>query len=93
MFTPLTDLINNIVNDAHWPIELGCANITPGYKKMSTTNKENYRPLSVVHQSLRFLRDFFAMSFYCSRKINFLLYHAVLRKNYSTQHALIRLIK
>ena len=80
MFTPLTDLINNIVNDAHWPIELGCENITLRYKKMSASNKENYRPISVVHQSLRFLRDLFAMSFHCSRKINFLLYHAVLGK-------------
>ena len=45
---PLTDLINNIVNDCHWQIELGSANITPAHKNMSATNKENYRPISFL---------------------------------------------
>ena len=40
----LTDLVNN---DGHWPIELRSASITPAHKKMSATNKENYRPVSV----------------------------------------------
>ena len=31
--TPLKDLINNIVNDQNWPVELGSANITPAHKK------------------------------------------------------------
>ena len=44
----LTDLISNIVNDGHWPIKLESANITPAHKKMSATNKKNYRPISVL---------------------------------------------
>ena len=46
--TPLTDLINNIVNDQNWPVELGSANITPAHKKLPTTDKGNYRPISVL---------------------------------------------
>ena len=45
---PLTDQLNNIVNDCHWPVELGSANITPAHKKESTTDKGNYRPISVL---------------------------------------------
>ena len=47
-YSPLIDLINNIVNEGHWLIELGSANIIPAHKKMSATNKENYRPVSVL---------------------------------------------
>ena len=46
--TPLTDLINNIVNDQNWPVELGSANITPAHKTLSTTDKGNCRPISVL---------------------------------------------
>ena len=44
----LIDQINNIVNDCHWPVELGSANITPAHKKEPTTDKGNYRPISVL---------------------------------------------
>ena len=45
---PLTDQLNNIVSDCHWPIELGSANITPAHKKEPTTDKGNYHPISVL---------------------------------------------
>ena len=48
---PLTDPLNNIVNDCHWPIELGSANITPAHKKESTTDNGNHRPISVLPRS------------------------------------------
>ena len=45
---PLTDQLNNIVNDYHCSVELGLANITPAHKKEFTTDKGNYRPISVL---------------------------------------------
>ena len=32
---PLTDQLNNIVNDCHWPIDLGSADITPAHKRVN----------------------------------------------------------
>ena len=60
------DQINNAVNDGHWPVELRSANITPAHKKMSATDKENYRPISVHPSVSKTLKDFFAISFHCS---------------------------
>ena len=92
---PLTDLINNIVNAGHWPIELGSANITPAHKKMSATNKENYRPISVLPPVSKI---FERLLFLCNELILFMKdkFSPLLcgfKKNYSTQHALIRLIE
>ena len=57
--TPLTDLINNIVNDQNWPVELGSTNITPAHKKLSTTDKGNYRPISVLPSISKISKNFF----------------------------------
>ena len=85
--SPLTDLINNIVNDGHWPIELGSANITPAHKNMSATNKENYRLISVLPpvskiferllciEPLLFMKDKFSPLLSVSGKIIILSMH------------------
>ena len=93
MLTPLTDLINNIENDSHWPIELGSANITPAHKNMSATNKENYRPKSVLPLVSKIFerRLCIELSLFMKDKFSPLL--CGFRKHYNTQHALIRLIE
>ena len=46
---PLTDLINNIVNDGSWFVQLGSTSITPAHKKSSRIDKGNhYEPISVL---------------------------------------------
>ena len=88
--TPLTDLINN---DQNWPVELGSVSITPAHKKLSTTDKGNYCPISVlpsiskIYEKLLYeqLSDFMKdkqSPFLCG-----------FRKQHSTQHALIRIIE
>ena len=90
---PLTDLINNIANDGHWPIELGSANITPAHKNMSATNKENYRPISVLPPVSKVFGRLLCIKLSLFMKDKFSPLLCGFRKNYNTQHALIRLIE
>ena len=90
---PLTDLINNIVNDGHWPIERGSANITPAHKNMSATNKENYRPISVFPPVFKIFERLLCIELSLFMKDKFSPLLCGFKKNYNTQHALIRLIE
>ena len=45
---PLTQLFNTSVNETFFPCDLKYANVTPTYKKDDCTNKENYRPISIL---------------------------------------------
>ena len=84
--TPLTDLINNIVNDQNWPVELGSANITPAHKKLSTTDKGNYRPTSVLPSISKIFEKLLyeQLSDFMKEKLSPFLYG--FRKQHSTQH-------
>ena len=44
----LTDCINGALSQGIFPDSLKLANITPVRKKDKTTDKENYRPVSVL---------------------------------------------
>ena len=44
----LTDCINGALSQGILPDSLKLANITPVHKKDETTDKENYRPVSVL---------------------------------------------
>ena len=44
----LTDCINDAINKGVFPDSLKIANITPARKKDEPTDKENYRPVSVL---------------------------------------------
>ena len=44
----LTNYINDAINKGVFPDSLKIANITPVHKKDEPTDKENYRPVSVV---------------------------------------------
>ena len=90
---PLTAQLNNIVNDCHWPIELGSANITPAHKKESTTDKENYRPISVLPPVSKVFEKLL-----CDELLDYIMdkFSPLLcgfRKQFSTHHALVRLIE
>ena len=43
-----TNYINDAINKGVFPDSLKIANITPVHKKDEPTDKENYRPVSVV---------------------------------------------
>ena len=85
----LTDLINNIVNDGHWPIELGSANITPAHRKMSATDKENCCPISVFPPVSKIFDGLLCNELSLFKKDKFSPLLCGFRKKYITRHALI----
>ena len=46
--TPLTELYNVSVKESMFPLDLKYANVAPLFKKDDNTNKENYRPISIL---------------------------------------------
>ena len=90
---PLTDLVNNIINDCSWPVQLGSATITPAYKKSSRTDKGNYRTISVLPLVSEIFEKLLydQLSKYMEDKLSPLL--CGFWKKYSTQHALLHMIE
>ena len=88
---PLTDQLNNIVNDCHWPIELGSANITPVHKKESATDKGNHRPISVLPPVSKVFEKLLCDELLDYIKDKFSPLLCGFRKQFSTQHTLVRL--
>ena len=89
----LTDCINDAINKGVFPDSLKTANITPVHKKDKPTDKENYRPVSVLPLLSkvfeRLLYD--QLSEYLQKYLNVLL--CGFRKAHSTQHALFKLFQ
>ena len=69
------------------------ANITPPHKKDEPTDKENYKPVSVLPLLLKVFERLFydQLSEYLERYLNTLL--CGFRKAHSTQHALFKLLQ
>ena len=90
----LTDCIYGaIVGENKFPDSLKFADITPVHKKDETTNKENYRPVSVLplisNIFERIIYD--QLSEYLQKYLNSIL--CGFRKANSTQHALFKLLQ
>lgn len=89
---PLTDCFNSCISDGVFPDELKLATIIPVYKKDDESDKENYRPISILPTlSKVFERLLFnQLSAFFEKKFSKFL--CGFRKKFSTQTALIRLI-
>ena len=90
----LTDCINDaIVGEDIFPDSLKFGDITSVHKKDETTNKENYRPISVLPLISkifeRIIHD--QLSEYLEKYLNSIL--CGFRKRHSTQHALFKLLQ
>ena len=88
---PLSEIFNTSVIENFFPPDLKYANVSPLFKKENNTNKENYRPISILPTiSKNFERIMFhQMTTYVSSILS--PYLCGFRKGYSTQHALLRL--
>ena len=89
--SPLTQLFNISVEECHFPLDLKKANVAPLFKKDDNTNKENYRPISILPCiSKVFERIMFRQV--ATYTNNVLSPHLCgFRKGYNTQHILMRL--
>ena len=90
---PLTDCFNNCLSDGSFPSELKLASVIPVLKSGDDSDKENYRPISIlpalskVFEKLLFkqINDFF------EERFNRLL--CGFRAKHSTQYALLNLLQ
>ena len=84
----VTKMYNDSNINMYFPDLLKLADITPIYKKDDTTNKENYRPVSILPSvSKIFERNMYdQISNYIDKFLS--LYLCGFRKGYSTQHSL-----
>ena len=53
---PLTQHFNSTIENMHFPDDLNFANITPLFKKDDTTDKTNYRSISIYLQYPKFMK-------------------------------------
>ena len=89
----LTDCINAAINNCCFPEILKESYITPIHKNKDTTQKVNYRPISVLQSIAKVFEriKFDQMYQYFANILSPLL--SGFRKGYSTQHALVRVIE
>ena len=92
-YIALTDCINTSIDNCIFPQSLKCADVSPIHKKDSTTDKANYRPISILPTlSKIFERVLFnQITTYCQSI--FSKHLCGFRKGYSTQYSLINLLK
>ena len=89
----LTDCINNVLYLGIFPDSLKCANITPVHKKDEATDKQNYRPVSVLPLLSKVFEKviYDQLSQYLDKYLNSLL--CGFRKAHSSKHALFKLLQ
>ena len=89
----LTDCINDALSQGIFPDSLKFANITPVHKKDEATDKQNYRPVSVLPLLSKVFEKviYDQLSQYLDKYLNSLL--CGFRKAHSSQHALFKLLQ
>ena len=89
---PLSLIFNTSVDECIFPSKLKFANVSPLFKKGDNTNKENYRPISILPVVSKIFERVILqqMSTFVINVIS--PYLCGFRKGYSTQHALLRLM-
>ena len=93
IYQMLTDCINGALSQGIFPDSLKLANITPVHRKDETTDKENYRPVSVLPLFSKIFEKviYDQLSQYLEKYLNSLL--CGFRKAHSSQHALFKLLQ
>ena len=93
IYQMLTDCINDALSQGIFPDSLKFANITPVHKKDEATDKQNYRPVSVLPLLSKVFEKviYDQLSQYLDKYLNSLL--CGFRKAHSSQHALFKLLQ
>ena len=92
-YIALTDCINTSIDNCIFPQSLKCADISPIYKKDNTTDKANYRPISILPTLSKMFERVLLnqITTYCQSI--FSKHLCGFRKGYVTQYSLINLLK
>ena len=88
---PLTDITNSSIINETYPDTLKITTVCPAYKKEDRLDKKNYRPISILNTFTKIFERFYLTKLtpifdkIMSENLS------AFRKNYSTQHVLLRL--
>ena len=90
---PLSEVINHVITNNIFPDSAKTAHVTPIYKKKGRTDKVNYRPVSVIGSLPKILERYIQdkVCLHIDKCLSSLI--SAYRKNYSSNHVLIRLIE
>jgi len=90
---PLNNCFKNVTNEYIFPDLLKLSDVTPAHKKGDKTDKENYRPISVLKVFAKILERILSrqLSEFITPKFSPLL--CGFREGHSTQHALLKLLE
>ena len=91
--TPITIIINQMLNTGIFPDKLKVAKIKPLYKKGDTSNFNNYRPISLLPSISKIFEKVIFQQTYSYFEQNNLLYTSQygFRKGHSTEYAALEL--
>ena len=89
----LTDCINSTIYDCNFSSELKEAELCPLFKNGDSNHKENFRPISVLPVTSKIYERVLKDQIYLYFKGKFSRILFGFGEDYSTQHALIRLIE
>ena len=90
---PITNIINLTIQTGTFPELLKTATVSPVFKKEDPLSKENYRPISVLTVFSKIFERYYQSKLlpYFNRIMSDKL--SAYRRNYSSQHVLLRLIE
>ena len=89
----LLRIINNEIQEFHFPDELKLADVTPIYRKIDTTKLENYRPVSVLPVISKVFEIIMQKQIATHIEDYLSPYLCSYRKGYTTQTAVIYMIE
>ena len=89
----ITKILDDSITGCNFPESLKKADVTPVYKKDDRTNKENYRPVSILPSISKVFERFMYDQIYSYIQNHLSNYLCGFRKGYNTQHCLIIMIE
>ena len=89
----ITKILDDSITCSNFPDSLKKADITPAYKKDDRTNKENYRPVSILPSISKLFERNMYDQIYSYIHDHLSNYLCGFRKGYNTQHCLIIMIE
>ena len=93
LVTPLTSIINQCIEEQTFPSSAKIATIFPSFKKLDRLLKCNYRPISVLSAMSKIFERILKDQIMVHMDTLLSPYVSAYRKNYSSQHVLIRLLE
>ena len=90
---PITQIINQMLIENTFPSEAKLASILPLFKKNDRSQKNNYRPISILSALSKIFERVLHNQIVTFADNIFSIYVSAYRKCHSTQHVLIRLIE